>query len=120
MRLIITGVASTAMRPEPTRGAVCSGATTSSAAPVSPGWMASRLIMARARRLAAAGRHCTLKRPGGSNVREAEALALDASGARALGRARLQLDHAASRAVDKGWRIKGRHRPARARWRGPL
>jgi hypothetical protein len=30
IRLIMTGVASTAMRPEPTNGAVCSGATINS------------------------------------------------------------------------------------------
>src|SRR5262245_18586093 len=42
IRLIITGVASTAIAPDPTRGAVCSGATVSSAAPARPGWMAER------------------------------------------------------------------------------
>jgi hypothetical protein len=40
--LIITGVASTAMRPEPTNGAVCSGATTMSAEPVRPMRMRER------------------------------------------------------------------------------
>src|SRR5688572_33428506 len=39
MRLIMTGVASTATRPLPTRGAVCSSATTSSAVPTSPAWI---------------------------------------------------------------------------------
>src|SRR6186713_1540776 len=42
MTLIITGVANTAMRPEPTRGAVCSGPTTISAVPVRPGRTADR------------------------------------------------------------------------------
>src|ERR1700683_5433076 len=37
MRLIITGVASTAIRPEPTNGAVCSGPTMISVVPVRPG-----------------------------------------------------------------------------------
>src|SRR5215469_12777000 len=42
MRLIITGVAKTAIRPEPTKGAVCSGPTTISAVPVRPGTIRSR------------------------------------------------------------------------------
>jgi hypothetical protein len=40
--LIITGVASTAMRPEPTKEAVCSGPTRSCAVPVSPEVMGVR------------------------------------------------------------------------------
>lgn len=40
--LIMTGVASTAIRPEPTKGAVCSGPTTSSAVPVRPGLIRAR------------------------------------------------------------------------------
>jgi hypothetical protein len=39
----MTGVASTAMRPDPTNGAVCSGATTISAVPVRPGVMLGRV-----------------------------------------------------------------------------
>jgi hypothetical protein len=48
MMLIMTGVASTAIRPEPTNGAVCSGATTSSDVPRSPGaiWARTGLIRA--------------------------------------------------------------------------
>ena len=45
IRLIITGVASTAMRPEPTNGAVWSGVTTSLGVPVRPGVMRVRSIM---------------------------------------------------------------------------
>ena len=47
MTLIITGVASTAMRPEPTNGAVCSGPTTISAVPVRPGVMRDRTELTR-------------------------------------------------------------------------
>ena len=36
MMLIITGVASTAIRPEPTKGAVCSAPTSSCAVPMRP------------------------------------------------------------------------------------
>ena len=42
IRFIITGVASTAIRPDPTKGAVCSGPTTISAVPVRPGAIRSR------------------------------------------------------------------------------
>jgi len=46
MTLIMTGVASTAIRPDPTKGAVCSGPTTISAVPVSPGTIWPRTVLA--------------------------------------------------------------------------
>src|SRR5215467_10981642 len=46
MRLIITGVANTAILPEPTNGAVCSGPTTISAVPVRPGTIRSKKVRA--------------------------------------------------------------------------
>src|SRR6202046_4974423 len=49
-RLIITGVASTSIRPEPTKGAVCSCPTTISVVPARPGliWARMGLILAGA------------------------------------------------------------------------
>src|SRR5689334_21089819 len=44
IRLIITGVARTAIRPDPTKGAVCSGPTTISAVPVRPGTIRSNKL----------------------------------------------------------------------------
>ncbi len=45
--LIITGVANTAIRPDPTNGAVCSGPTTISAEPESPGLIRARTELMR-------------------------------------------------------------------------
>ena len=45
--LIITGVASTAIRPEPTKGAVCSGPTTIAEEPVRPGLIRARTSLIR-------------------------------------------------------------------------
>ena len=47
-QLIITGVARTAIRPEPTNGAVCSGPTTISAVPARPGVTRARTELTRA------------------------------------------------------------------------